>query len=86
MANNIILTLYEADFNQFKSFMVTHLAMGALVELKGLPEEHFSKRGSTSIDAKFDTTVMVEICRQSRVPMILGSVDAAQCYDGVMNL
>ena len=86
VSNNRILNLYEADFNQYKSFVVGWMAMMALHDTKGLPSEHFSKRGSTAIDAKFDTTLMVDICRQSRLPMILGSVDAAQCYDRVLHL
>ena len=86
VSNNRILNLYEADFNQYKSFIVGWMTMTALHDMKGLPSEHFSKRGSTAIDAKFDTTLMVDICRQSRLPMILGSVDAAQCYDRVLHL
>ena len=62
------------------------MTMGVLEEIWDVPEEHFSNRGSTAVDAKFDTTLMIDICRQSRIPMILGSVDAAQCYDRVLHL
>ena len=45
-----------------------------------LPDEHFSKKGSTAEDAKLDKTLMEDLSRQSRTPMSVVSVDAAQCY------
>jgi uncharacterized membrane protein YgcG len=48
-----------------------------------LPEEHFSKKGSTAEDAKFDKTLMADNSRQAGMPMSIVSVDAAQCYDRV---
>ena len=86
MENNRILNLYEGDFNHVKKIIVGTMVMGVLEEIGDVPEEHFSNRGSTAVDAKFGTTLMIDICRQSRIPMILGSVDAAQCYDRVLHL
>ena len=48
-----------------------------------MPEEHFSKKGSTADDAKFDKTLMEDLSRQSRTPMSIVSVDAAQYYGRV---
>ena len=77
------IQLYEADYNWFNKFVFNDGALRALEIAGGLPEEHFSHRGSTAEDACFDKTLTVDISRQSRTPMALISVDAAQCYDRV---
>lgn len=77
------IQLYESDYNWFNKFIFNDSALRTL-ELSGsLPEEHFSHRGSTAEDACFDKTLTVDISRQSRTPMALISVNAAQCYDRV---
>ena len=48
-----------------------------------LPEEHFSKKGSTADDAKFDKILMGDLSHQSRTPMSIVPVEAAQWYDRV---
>ena len=77
------IQLYEADYNWFNKFIFNDGALQALELTGSLPEEHFSHRGSTAEDACFDKTLTVDISRQSRTPMALISVDAAQCYDRV---
>ena len=77
------IQLYEADYNWFNKFIFNDGALRALELASALPEEHFSHRGSTAEDACFDKTLTVDISRQSRIPMALISVDAAQCYDRV---
>ena len=57
--------------------------MQSLTDQSLLPEEHFSKKGSTADDAKFDKTLIEDLSRQSRIPVSIVSVDAAQCYDRV---
>ena len=57
--------------------------MRSLTDQGLLPEEHFSKKGSTSDDAKFDKILTKDLSRQSRTPMSIVSVDASQCYDRV---
>ena len=84
--NNRILNLYEADFNELKSHVVGGEAMEALTNIGKLPEEHGSQKGCTAIDVKFDGTLSFDISRQSRRPMIFGSIDAEQCYDRVLHL
>ena len=73
--------LYEADFNFFQQFIFGQEAMRSLTDHGLLPEEHFSKKGSTADDTKFDKTLMEDLSRQSRTPMSIVFVDAAQCYD-----
>ena len=57
--------------------------MRTLTDQGLLPDEHFSKKGSTAEGAKFDKTLMEDLSRQLRTPMSIVSVDAAQCYDRV---
>ena len=60
--------------------------MDTLTKNGFLPDEHFSKKGSTAEDAKFDKTLMADLSRQARKPMSNVSVDAAQCYDRVNHI
>ncbi len=48
-----------------------------------IPEELFSKKGSTAEDTKFDKTLMADLLRQACHPMIVTLADAAYCYDQV---
>ncbi len=50
------------------------------------PEELFSQKGSTSKDAKFDKTLMADLSRQARHPMMVVSADAAYCYNRVNHI
>ena len=80
------IQLYEADYNWFNKFIFNDRALKSLEAAGSLPEEHFSHCGSTAEDACFDKTLTVDISRQSRTPMALISVDAAQCYDRVNHI
>ena len=77
------IQLYEADLNWFMKFIFNDLAMSRLQGTGLLPEEHYSQKGSTAEDACLEKTLTLDISRQSRSPMALISVDAAQCYDRV---
>lgn len=77
------IQLYEADLNWFMKFIFNDMAMSRLQESGLLPEEHYSKKGSTAEDASFEKSLTLDISCQSRCPMALISVDAAQCYDRV---
>ncbi len=44
-------------------------------------EKLFSQKESTSEDAKFDKTLMVDLSRQAHLPMMVVSADAAYCYN-----
>ena len=57
--------------------------MRSLVDQGLLTENHFSKKGSTADDAKFDKALMKDLSHQTRIPMSIVYVDAAQCYGRV---
>ena len=73
----------EANFN-FHNKLVFGNRMLDLARKHGLvPEEVFSKKGRTSEDAVLHQVLAYDIARQKRAPMIVASVDAAQCYNRV---
>jgi hypothetical protein len=78
-----VIQLYEADFNCCNQFIFRRNAMQALTASGYVPEELFSQKGSTAEDAKFDKTLMADLSRQARHPMIVTSADAAYCSDRV---
>jgi hypothetical protein len=73
------IQLYEANFNCYNQFIFGRNAMQALTASGYVPEELFSQKGSTAKDAKFDKTLMANLSRQARHPMIVTSADAAYC-------
>jgi len=77
------IQLYEADFNCYNQFIFGRKAMQTLTQSGYVPEELFSQKGSTAEDAKFDKTLMADLSRQARQPMIITSADAEACYDRV---
>jgi hypothetical protein len=77
------IQLYEADFNCYNQFIFGKHAMQTLTERGYTPEKLFSQKGSTAKDAKFDKTLMADLSRQARQPMIVTLADAAYCYDWV---
>jgi hypothetical protein len=73
------IQLYEGNFNCYNQFIFGRNAMQALTASGYVPEELFSQKGSTAKDAKFDKTLMANLSRQARHPMIVTSADAAYC-------
>ncbi len=51
-----------------------------------IPEELFSQRGNTAEDAEFDKTLMADLSRQARHPMMIVSANTAYCYDRVNHI
>ena len=48
--------------------------------------ELYGRRGCTAEDAKFDKTLTIDISRKLRHPIVIMSVDAANCYDRVNHI
>ena len=80
------IQLYEADYNWFNKLIFNDQAMAALNATGFMPEEHFNQKQSLAEDACFDKILTLDLSRQSRLPMALVSIDAAQCYDRVNHL
>jgi len=80
------IQLYKADYNWFNKLVFHDYAMEALKSAGFLPEEHFSQKESLAEDACFDKILTLDLSRQSRQPLSITSVDAAQCYDRVNHI
>jgi hypothetical protein len=80
------IQLYEADFNCYNQFIFGKQAMQTLTESRYIPEDLFSQKGSIAEDAKLDKTLMADLSRQARQPMIVTSADATYCYDRVNHI
>jgi hypothetical protein len=80
------IQLYKADFNCYNQFIFGGHAMQALANSGYILEELFSQKGNTAEDAKFDKTLMADLSRQARHPMIIVSADEAYCYNRVNHI
>ena len=80
------IQLYEVDYNFFQQFIFGEEAIKLLVDGGFLPEEHFSQKGSTAEDAKFEKTLMTDLSCQARHPLVIVYVDAALCCDWVNHI
>jgi hypothetical protein len=75
------IQLYEADFNCYNQFIFSKHAIQTLTKNGYIPEELLSQKGSTAKDAKFDKTLMANLSRQARRPMVVTLADATYCND-----
>ena len=80
------IQLYEADFNMFNRFVFGDIAQRTLESAGFLPHEHYAQKESMAEDAVLDRQLTQDISRQSRHPMAIVGIDAAQCYDRVNHL
>ena len=48
-----------------------------------IPEEIFSEKEKTAEDVVLQRVLVYDIARQVKHPLMVASVDAAQCYDRV---
>ena len=75
--------LKEGDFN-FHNKLIFGKRMLDLSRKHGLvPEEIYSEKGKTAEDGVLHQVLAYDIARQRRAPLIVASVDAAQCYDRI---
>ena len=77
------LFLIEADFNFHNKLIFGNRMLDLARKYRLVPEEVFSKKGQTTEDAILLQVLASAIARQKRAPLIVASVDAAQCYNRV---
>ena len=54
--------------------------------LEYIPEDKYSKKGSTAEDSKLDNRLMMDLSRQFRQPLVAISADADKCYDRINHI
>jgi hypothetical protein len=77
------IQLYKTNFNCYNQFIFGKEAMHKLTYSGYIPKELFSQKGGTAKDVKFDKTLMADLSRQARQPMVIILADAAYCYNRV---
>jgi hypothetical protein len=80
------IQLYEADFNCYNQFIFGSQPMQTLRNSSYILEELFSQKRNTAEDTKFNKTLMADLSRQARHPMMIVSANAAYCYDRVNHI
>jgi hypothetical protein len=73
----------EGDFNFYNKWIFGHVAMNKLYEIGYVPEDQYSKKGSTAEDSKFDNRLTIDLSRQFFQPLVAVSADADKCYDKI---
>jgi hypothetical protein len=58
------ILLMEGDFNFFNVCFFEHEAVNKLYEVDYIPENQYSKKGSTAEDSKLNNKLMVDLSRQ----------------------
>ena len=77
------ILLLEADFN-FHNKLIFGSRMMHLARQQGMvPEEVYNEKGRTADDAVLQQTLVYDISRITKRPLVVAQVDAAQCYDRV---
>ena len=77
------ILLKEGDFN-FHNRLIFGKRMLAPTRKNGMvSEEIYSKKGRTAEDGVLHQVLAYDIARQKRAPLIVASVDAAQCYNRI---
>ena len=70
----------EADFNCHNRLIFRDRMMKLTRDNNLVPEETYIKKGKTTEDAILQQVLLFDILRQFRRPLLVTSVDAAQCY------
>ena len=77
------ILLMEADFNYHNKLIFGQRMMDLARQHNMVPEEIYSEKGKTAEDAILHQVLMYDLARQWKRPLLVASVDAAQCYDRV---
>ena len=80
------ILLMEGDFNFYNKWIFGHVAVNKLYEIGYIPEDQYSKRGSTAEDSKLDNRLTMDLSRQLRLPLVAVSADADKCYDRINHI
>jgi hypothetical protein len=69
------ILLMEGDFNNYNKWIFGHIVATKLFKIGYIPEDQYSKKGSTSKDSKFDNRHTMVLSRQFRQPLVAVSAN-----------
>ncbi len=73
-------------FNFYNKWIFGQVAVNKLYDIGYIPEDQYSKKGSTAEDSKFDNRLMMDLSRQFRQPLAAVSANADKCYDRINHI
>jgi hypothetical protein len=77
------ILLMEADFNATNKIIHGNRMMKHVRKHNQMPEEIFSKKNRMADNGTLCKMLFYAIMRQARVPAVIASVDASNCYDRI---
>ena len=77
------ILLMEAEFNCHNRLIFGDRMMKLAQENGLVPEDIYSKKGKTPEDAILQQVLVYDIARHPRRPLMVASVDTAQCYNRI---
>jgi hypothetical protein len=75
--------LTEGGFNFFNKWFFEREAANKLYEIGSVPEDQYSKKGSTAGDSKLDNRLTMDLSREFCLPLVTISANADKCYDRI---
>jgi hypothetical protein len=76
----------EGDFNLYNKWIFRHVAVNKLYKIGYIPEDQYSKKGSTAEDSKLNNRLTMDLSRQLRQPLVAVSADADKCYNRINHI
>ncbi len=80
------ILLMEGDFNFYNKWIFSRVAVNKLYGIGYIPEDQYSKKGSTAEDSKLDNRLTMDLSRQFRQPLAAVLADADKCYDRINHI
>jgi hypothetical protein len=77
------ILLMEADFNASNKIIHGVRMMKNVHDHQLMPEEIFSKKNRMADNGTLTKMLFYDVARQARVPLVIASVDASNCYDRI---
>jgi hypothetical protein len=77
------ILLMEGDFNTMNKIVYGVRMLNNTRKHAFMPEDFFRKRNCMVVDGTLCKTMFYDITRQARIPAVIASVDASNCYDRI---
>ena len=80
------ILLMEGDFNFYNKWIFGQVVVNKLYKIGYIPEDQYSKKGSTAEDSKLDNHLTMDLSRQFRQPLVAVFADADKCYNRINHI
>ncbi len=80
------ILLMEGDINFYNKWIFGRVAVKKLYDIGYIPEDQYSKKGSTAEDLKLDNRLTMDLSRQFQPPLAAVSADADKRYNRINHI